>query len=149
MLAIGPVLVGPIIASAQQIPVQVSRAKGLLIPVYGGVRHTTIPESLWGSWAPSNDLCTSIQKSVFVLSASSYVTPQADCAVSWVVETAGPSGPIYSAHIQCTKRGLKAQKTTSDLLIVPRNTDRISLGYEFDRLKTYRRCSTDKAAPTQ
>jgi len=61
------------------------------------VRHLTVPERCWGTWAPSTDLCRD-DKSVFVVSAKGYVTSQANCTIQWLTETAGADGPIYSAH---------------------------------------------------
>jgi hypothetical protein len=67
------------------------------------VRHVTVPERLWGTWAPSADLCSD-NKSTFVVSAKGYVTSQANCAIQWVTETAGADGPIYSAHMRRASR---------------------------------------------
>src|SRR5207249_5073323 len=44
------------------------------------VLHPSVPERLWGTWAPSADLCTD-SKSTFVVSAKGYVTSQANCAI--------------------------------------------------------------------
>jgi hypothetical protein len=138
----------PLIAQAQQVPAEMGAAKATVTLAHGGVRRTTIPESFWGSWAPSPDVCQSADKSVIVLSAKTYVTPEANCTVNWVAETAGARGPIYSAHIQCSKRAGKAQRTIFDLIILPRNANQISLGPEFGSLKTYQRCSSNEPAPT-
>ena len=54
------------------------------------VRHTSVPERFWGTWAPSADLCSD-SKSTFVVSAKEYVTSQESCAIQWVTETAGAS----------------------------------------------------------
>jgi len=147
---LGAVALGwPIIAPAQQMPAEMGGEKAAVTLVHGGVRHPTIPETLWGSWAPDTDLCKNVDRSVVVLSATTYVSPEANCAVYWVAETAGPRGPIYSAHVQCAKRAGKAQKTISDLIISPRNANQILLGSEFGSLKIYQKCSGNEAAPTQ
>src|SRR5262249_35901012 len=65
------------------------------------VRHLSVPERFWGTWAPSIDLCRD-DKSVFVVSAKGYVTSQANCTIQWLTETAGAEGPIYSAHMRCS-----------------------------------------------
>ena len=61
------------------------------------VRHLSVPERLWGTWAPRADLCSD-SKSTFVVSAKGYVTSQANCAIQWVTETAGADGPIYPSR---------------------------------------------------
>jgi hypothetical protein len=65
------------------------------------VRHPSVPERFWGTWAPTADLCRD-DKSIIVVSAKGYVTAQASCAVQWVIATAGAGGPIYSAHMRCS-----------------------------------------------
>jgi hypothetical protein len=70
------VLCWPLIAQAQQAPTE-GAEKATVTLARGGVRHTTIPDSVWGSWAPGADLCKKTDKSVVVLSATTYVTPEA------------------------------------------------------------------------
>jgi len=55
------------------------------------VRHLSVPERFWGTWAPEADLCRN-DKAIFVVSAKGYVTSQANCTVQWVTETAGAGG---------------------------------------------------------
>jgi hypothetical protein len=52
------------------------------------VRHPSVPERFWGTWAPTADLCRD-DKSIIVVSAKGYVTAQASCTVQWVIATAG------------------------------------------------------------
>ena len=145
----GAALGWPLIAQAQQASAEMGVEKATVTLAHGGVRHTTIPESFWGSWAPGADVCKKTDKSVIVLSATTYVTPEASCIVDWVAETSGARGPIYSAHIQCLERAGKAQRMTFDLIILPRNANQISLGSEFGTLKTYQRCSDNESTPKQ
>ena len=44
------------------------------------VRHPGVPERVWGTWAPSADLCRD-DKSTVTVSAKSYVTGQENCEV--------------------------------------------------------------------
>ncbi|MGC2409372.1 MAG: hypothetical protein WA441_05110 [Methyloceanibacter sp.] len=87
------------------------RATGLLAIVALLVSHTatadvkrykSIPESLWGSWAPSAEACNKAEKSIIALAAKSYVSSEASCTIDWVSETPGTRGAIYSAHLQCS-----------------------------------------------
>jgi hypothetical protein len=98
-------------------------------------RHKSIPESIWGSWAPSPDDCKSPDKSV-VLSAKTYISPEANCTVAWVSKTAGARGSLYSAHLLCSK----PKDIQSDVIFLRQSTDRISIGSHFGDLKSYQRC---------
>ena len=68
----------------------------LLGAALADVRHASVPEWLWGTWAPSAELCRD-DKSIIVMSEKSYMTSQANCTVQWLTETAAADGPIYSA----------------------------------------------------
>src|SRR5512133_864467 len=65
------------------------------------VRHLSVPERFWGTWAPDAGGCRD-HKAIFVVSAKGYVSSQTSCTVQWVTETAGAGGPIYSAHMRCS-----------------------------------------------
>jgi hypothetical protein len=104
------------------------------------VRHGSIPESYAGTWIASAG--TELDKSVIVLSAKTYVGPEANCSVDWVSQTAGAHGSIYSAHLQCfnpSERG--GNKTATNLIIWPENINRIAVGHEFMSLRIFDRCS--------
>src|SRR5258708_36774904 len=73
-------------------------------------RHASIPEQLSGSWAPIADACKNGDKAIVVMAAKSYTSPQANCTVIWVSETAAARGPVYSAHLQCSKTNDNARK---------------------------------------
>src|ERR1700746_4182067 len=102
------------------------------------VRHLSVPERLWGTWAPSADLCSD-NKSTFVVSAKGYVTSQANCAIQWVTETAGAEGPIYSAHMRCSNSAAPEQTTEANRVIVPNDRGELSAGPDFRQLTVYRR----------
>jgi len=104
------------------------------------VRHKTIPEPFWGSWAPSAETCATKDKSTIVLSATTYVTSGASCAIYWVSETAGARGSIYSARMRCSTGVGKAEEVTSNLIIFPTDANQILAGSEFGALKVYKRC---------
>ena len=103
------------------------------------VRHVSVAERLWGTWAPGADLCRD-DKATFVVSAKGYVTSQASCTVQWVTETAGPAGPIYSAHMRCSNPNAPDEITEVNRLIVPNDRGELSAGPDFRELKSYRRC---------
>jgi hypothetical protein len=103
------------------------------------VRHASLPERLWGKWAPSPDLCRD-DKAFIVLSAKAYVSPDASCAIRWVTETAGARGPIYSAHMQCSKPTSAQRKTETNLIMTSNDDGQLSVGADFKSLKIYERC---------
>jgi hypothetical protein len=103
------------------------------------VRHLSVPERFWGTWAPSADLCRD-DKSTFVVSAKGYVTSQASCTIQWVTETAGAGGPIYSAHMRCSSLTAPEETTEVNRIIVPNDREELSAGSDFKELKSYRRC---------
>jgi hypothetical protein len=103
------------------------------------VRHLSVPERFWGTWAPSAALCAD-DKSVFVVSAKGYVSSQASCTIQWVTETAGASGPFYSAHMRCSNPATPNETTEVNRIIVANEGGELSAGPDFKQLKSYRRC---------
>jgi hypothetical protein len=85
----------------------------LLGAALADVRHVSVPEWLWGTWAPSAELCRD-DKSIIVMSEKSYMTSQANCTVQWLTETAAADGPIYSAHMRCSLPSTPEHETESN-----------------------------------
>jgi hypothetical protein len=105
------------------------------------VRHSSIPESYRGSWAPGAEPCKERDKSAVVLSANTFVSPEASCAFGTVSETPGPQGPVYSTQLQCfNPTDRTRRKTGSSLIIRPDSMNQISIGPGFGNLTTYQRC---------
>ena len=102
-------------------------------------RHASIPEALWGSWAPSQDGCKGDAKPVIVLAAKAYTSAEAKCGVDWVSETAGARGPIYSARLRCSSQP-SAKASISNVIIRPDDAKQISIGPDFSKLKAYQKC---------
>ncbi len=94
------------------------------------VRHLQVPERFWGTWARSPDLCRD-KKSIIVVSDKGYVTPEASCEIQWLTETAGGSGPIYSAHMRCTSLTAPDEKTELNRIILPKEGGQLSAGPDF------------------
>jgi hypothetical protein len=105
----------------------------------GDVRHMTIPKDAWGTWALKPDLCATNDKSNIIIKEGGGSGPQENCAVEYVVETAGAGGPNYSAHMWCTDKSDPAKKNDMTFLVIPRG-DTMRVGTNFDDLKTYNRC---------
>ena len=103
------------------------------------VRHASLPERLWGKWAPSADPCRD-NKAFIVLSAKAYVSSEANCAIRWVTETAGARGPVYSTHMQCSKPTAAERKTEMNLMMASNVDGSLSVGADFKSLKIYKRC---------
>ena len=111
------------------------------VAVSYGVRLSAIPEAYWGTWVPAAEICQDANKSAIVLSAKAYVTSTVRCAVEYVVETASPKGPIYSARLQCSNTAGRTPNKGANIIIRPGDTNQISIGPAFDSLKPYQRCS--------
>ena len=111
------------------------------------VRHGSIPRAFVGSWAPSTAGCA--PRNEVALSAKRYVGAYTKCAVRGVYETAGPHGPIYSARMQCAGAVRGSRKSVQNLIIVPAGTGQLSLGSDFDNLKSYQRCQSSKPTARQ
>ena len=104
------------------------------------VRHSSIPEAYWGTWAPADTTCKDADKSTtLVISAQVYVTSTTNCAVEAVYEPPSPKGVVYSARLQCST-GQAQQKTTANLIIRAEG-NQIYVGPDFPSLKPYQRCS--------
>jgi hypothetical protein len=103
------------------------------------VRHLSVPERFWGTWAPSADLCAD-DKSVFVVSAKGYTALDESCTVQWVTETVGTVGPFYSAHMRCSNPATPNDFTEVNRIIVANEDGKLSAGPDFKQLKSYRRC---------
>jgi hypothetical protein len=107
----------------------------------GDVHHQTIPKDAWGTWALKPDLCATDDKSNINIKEGGGSGPNENCAIEYVVETAGASGPIYSAHMWCTDKSDATKKSEMTFVVIPRG-DSMRIGTNFDDLKTYNRCPT-------
>src|SRR5262249_44369026 len=99
------------------------------------VRHLTVPEPLWGTWAPSADLCRD-SKATFVVSAKG--TRRRKRAARFNGSTAGADGPIYSAHMRCSSRPEPPETTDEDRVIVSNARGDFGAGPEVKHLRRYR-----------
>jgi hypothetical protein len=105
------------------------------------VRHRNVPERFWGTWAPSEDLCRD-NKFTVVVSGKEYVTEHTSCRVQWVIETAGRSGPIYSAHMRCSSVAAPEHIMELNQVFVLGDSSQFSVGSHFKELHIYHRCSS-------
>jgi hypothetical protein len=109
-------------------------------------RMPFMPESIWGAWAPRTEVCEKAEHSIITVSARTYTSSEGNCTVVWVIETHAQRGPMYSAHLQCSKPGDEAQKIPSDVMFYPKDDKQISIGSHFSELKDYQRCSADESS---
>jgi hypothetical protein len=106
------------------------------------LRHNSIPETYWGTWAPADANCQDAKKSSIAVSAQAYESSTTSCVVKYVRRIPGPKGPTCSARLQCTSRGGEPQaEAIANLIIRPSDPDRILMGAEFASLKLYQRCA--------
>jgi len=112
------------------------------------VRHSAVPVSLRGTWAPSAQDCNKTESAI-VLSNKSYVGSKGRCVVEWVSETAGARGAIYSARLQCSGTAAGQQTAELNLILVPSDGNQLSVGDDFNSLKPYQRCPASEPATTR
>ena len=77
------------------------------------VRRGSLPDSSWGVWTTTDPNHVSVD-----LSAKTYADSEENCVVNWVSETPGASGPIYSAHLQCSLRSDRGGKSFGMNLVI-------------------------------
>ena len=109
------------------------------------VRHSSLPETYRGTWAPSAGSCKNTDKSAIVLSAKAYKGPEGSCAVISISKTPGQHGSVYSARLDCSSPEVGAQKKTIvNLIVRPNSATQISVGPSFNSLTVYQRCSANQ-----
>jgi hypothetical protein len=113
------------------------------------VRHASVPEAYWGTWAPGEGECTASDKSAIVLAARTYAGPAGSCAVDYVSETPSPKGALFSARLLCPSPGAQAKKTVVNLMFRSDGADKVSFGPAFDGMKAHRRCAATTPAAKQ
>jgi hypothetical protein len=120
----------------------ISAISTLMSPAAFGdeVRRTAFAGTLLGTWARSNELCDTNDKSNIVISEAKYSVSDKSCGVQVIVETAGATGPNYSIRARCADPSDPSKTSITNLLIRPQSNDRISAGEAFDDLKSYQRC---------
>jgi hypothetical protein len=108
------------------------------------VRRSSLPDSYSGNWTT-----TESNQTVIDLSAKAYADNEAKCVVNWVSETPGASGPIYAAHMQCSRRSDPTGKIFPlNLIIWPKSPDEIAVGLGFTSLEIFHRCRATSPPPT-
>jgi hypothetical protein len=73
------------------------------------IRHATFPNAMLGSWAETAEQCAAKDKTNIVISSAKYRDGGGDCAVRWIVETAGSDGTntqyiAFAIAHRCRKR---------------------------------------------
>jgi hypothetical protein len=103
-------------------------------------RIASLPQSLWGVWAPDAEACNDADKLAIVLSAKSYKSSQVSCDFIDLSKTPGRNGPVYSARARCIQPG-QTNPATSNLILRPEGSNRISIGPDFATLKINQKCA--------
>jgi hypothetical protein len=113
----------------------------------GGIKViNSIPDTYWGTWVPGGASCKDEDTEAIVLSAKAYTGSLGKCDVVSVSETPSPKGTTYSARLQCADPRQAQKKAPANLIIRVGEANRISMGPEFNSLKTYQRCSESTPA---
>jgi hypothetical protein len=104
------------------------------------IRHATFPNVMLGTWAETDEQCAAKDKTNIVIEATKYRDGGGDCAVRWIVETAGSGGISYTVHSLCISASLPEKTQNKNIVVRPLGPDRAAMGQSFEDLKTYRRC---------
>jgi len=102
------------------------------------IRHATFPNVMLGTWAETAEQCAAKDKTNIVIEPAS--DGGGDCAVRWIVETAGSDGINYAVHSLCTSASLPEKTQTKNIIVRPLGPDRAAMGRSFEDLKDYQRC---------
>ena len=105
------------------------------------VRHSSVPKALWGTWAVNAEACQQDKKSSITLSEKAYDNSDLQCAVDWVSEMPSGRGPVYSARLLCSPAKEPGKKTPSNVVLLAKDNDQLSIGADLDNLKIHQRCS--------
>ena len=104
------------------------------------IRHATFPNVMLGTRAETAEQCAAKDKTNIVIQSAKYRDGGGDCAVRWIVETAGSGGISYAVHSLCTSASLPEKTQTKDIIVRPLGPDRAAMGRSFEDLKNYLRC---------
>jgi hypothetical protein len=104
------------------------------------IRHATFPNVMLGTWAETAEQCAAKDKTNIVIEATKYRDGGGDCAVRWIVETAGSGGINYAVHSLCISASLPEKTQNKNIIVRPLGPDRAAMGQSFEDLKTYQRC---------
>ena len=112
------------------------------------IRHAAFPNVLLGTWAETAEQCAAKDKTNIVIEPTKYRDGGGDCAVRWIVETAGSDGINYAVRALCTSASLPEKNQTVTIIVRTLGSDRAEMGRiylhssgsVFDDLKKYQRC---------
>ncbi|TGD99440.1 hypothetical protein [Methylobacterium nonmethylotrophicum] len=105
-------------------------------------RLKAVPEAFRGAWIAAGQSCTNGDQPPLSITASAYTRADARCTIDWVGETAGRTGSIYSAHMRCAT-GEQPQPSIANLILISEENGMVSLGSDFQSLRSYQRCPTE------
>src|SRR6476620_694383 len=112
------------------------------LPVFADiVRHSGIPNALWGTWAVNAEACQQDSKSSITLSEKAYGNSDLQCIVDWVSEMPSGQGPVYSARLLCSPTKGSGEKTPSNVVLLSKANNQLSIGTDIYNLKIHQRCS--------
>jgi hypothetical protein len=79
--------------------------------------------------------CAAKDKLNIVIEPNKYRDGGGDCAVRWIVETAGSGGINYAVHSFCISASLPEKTQTKNIIVRPLGPDRAAMGRSFDEFK--------------
>jgi hypothetical protein len=78
-----------------------------------------------GTWAETAEQCAAKDKTNIVIQPAKYRDGGGDCAVRWIVETAGSDGVNYAVHSLCTGASLPEKTQTKNIIVRPLGPSKI------------------------
>ena len=69
-----------------------------------------------GTWAETAEQCAAKDKTNIVIEPAKYRDGGGDCAVRWIVETAGSDGINYAVHSLCTSASLPEKTQNKNII---------------------------------
>ena len=100
-------------------------------------RRTAFPNVLLGTWAETEDQCTTKDKSNILIENTKYGDALGSCDVRWIVETPGSHGTNYAVHALCTSASNSAKTQIVNIIIQPQGSDQALMGRSFGDLKNH------------
>jgi hypothetical protein len=107
------------------------------------VRHPSLPQPFWGTWAPASAACDGAADAV-TLSANAYAAGKTTCTIEAVSETPSPKGSTYSARMRCQTPAKGKKAVATNLIIRADATEQVFIGATFARLRSFQRCPAAK-----
>ncbi len=108
------------------------------------VRIMNLPDSVVGTWAPSEDACKGSGAQKISIAPRQHDSAGTSCEIAWITVTASRDGPVYSARSNCARTTGGAKEPPSYLVVSPRPDNQLAVrvldAAPGSDMVTYRKC---------